>query len=80
MAVQLSCQMDCNISGKEELGMSNPRLFSRADVLRINQRTIMREAAPLASEISNKILREVRFSREQINSAFAAARRQVAKA
>jgi hypothetical protein len=70
--------MDRNVSAKEEFNMSNLRLFSRADVLRINQRMIARGAAPVTSEISDKILREVRFSREQINNAYAAARRQLA--
>jgi hypothetical protein len=72
------CRAQCFQTGGDD--MKSARLFTTADVVKINQRMINREPAPLAPDIRDRFLRDVRFSREQINSAFAAARRRLGEA
>lgn len=79
MAPQMDDIAGRNVS-KEGNDMKSERLFTTADVVKINQRLIKRESAPLAPDIRDRYLRDVRFSREQINSAFAAARRRLNEA
>lgn len=55
------------------------RYFTRDDVRKINQQIINKDQvnAPNLSAVSQKILRETRFTRAEINEAFRQARNQV---
>lgn len=58
------------------------KFFSRADVQQINQKLKSQSAAATPSSTlsstSQKIVRETKFSRDEINSAFQEARRRLA--
>ena len=58
------------------------KFFSREDVLQANQR-LMSKSTPLRDELSTasqKIVRDTRLSRQEINAAFKEARRRLTDA
>lgn len=60
------------------------KFFSRADVQQVNQKLMSQGTAATASSAlsstSQKIVRETKFSKDEINSAFQEARRRLAGA
>jgi hypothetical protein len=59
------------------------KFFSRADVQQVNQKLMSQGATASASSLSatsQKIVRETKFSKDEINSAFQEARRRLAGA
>jgi hypothetical protein len=59
--------------------MATHRSFSRHDAMIINRKLTGNREAEVTSSVGKRLLRETHFSREQINHAFAQAKKKVNK-